>query len=73
MSRSFSDPRTVFELIRSEIPITENGFKIGELTGEVVCLECEQSQTNIDEIPHKEDCGQRYVHSRYYVEALLST
>jgi len=68
--RSFADPETAFHLVRSDTPITEDGFKIGELTGEVVCLECDESHTNIDEIPHEEDCSQRFVHSRFYADAM---
>lgn len=68
--RSFAESQTRFHLVRSDTPITEDGFKIGELTGEVVCLECDAAHTNIDEIPHAEDCSQRFVHSRFYLNAM---
>jgi len=70
MSRSFSDPETHFRLERSDTPITDDGFKIGELTGVVECLECGEAHTNIDEIPHAEDCSQRFVHSEFYVQSM---
>jgi len=72
MSRSFSDPKTHFRLVRSDTPITDDGFKLGELTGEIVCLACGESHDNIDEIPHEDDCAQRFVRSQWWRTQLRS-
>lgn len=68
--QSFSDPRTHFRLERSDTPVTVDGFTLGELTGVVECLECGESHTNIDEIPHAPDCDQRWVRSEWWVEQI---
>ena len=68
MSRSFSDPSTEFHLERSDTPVNVDGFKLGELTGEVTCLECDKTGENIDEIPHAPQCEQRWVRSDWWVE-----
>ena len=63
---SFADPRTHFQLIRGEAG--KSGGYVNEPTGEVRCELCGATHTNIDEIPHSEDCAQRFVHSGYYVK-----
>lgn len=70
MSKSFSSPETAFRLERSDTPVNVDGFKLGELTGVVECLACGEAHTNIDEIPHAEDCPQRWVRSEWWVEHL---
>ncbi len=72
MSRSFSDPETHFRLERSDTPITDDGFKLGELTGEVTCLACGKTGENVDEIPHAPECDQRWVRSEWWVEHMLA-
>jgi hypothetical protein len=62
---SFADPRTHFKLLRGEEG--ETGGHINEPTGEIRCELCDATHTNIDEIPHNEDCPQRFVHSGFYV------
>lgn len=66
---SFSDPDTEFELLRSDTPVSVDGFKLGEPTGEVKCEACGASHLNIDEIPHDEDCPQRFVKSYWWQDA----
>lgn len=68
--RSFTNPRTHFEVVKSTTPPTVDGFAINEPTGEVRCLECGESNGNIDEIPHKETCSQRFVHSKWYAGSM---
>jgi len=68
MARSFTDPDTEFRLGRSDTPVTEDGYKLGELTGEVICEACEQSAGNIDAINHLPDCPQSDVVSKYWRE-----
>lgn len=64
--RSFSDPDTEFRLLRSETSVDVDGYKLGELTGEVECIECGASAGNVDAIPHAKDCSQRDVFSEYW-------
>jgi len=66
--RSFTDPATEFRLLRSETPVDVDGYKFGELTGEVECLECGRSSGNIDTIAHEKNCSQRDVLSRWWRE-----
>lgn len=69
--KSFSDPDTEFALDRSDTPVSVDGFKIGEPTGLVVCEECDAEAHNVDEIPHAEDCSQRFTRSDWWVEHLF--
>jgi hypothetical protein len=76
MSRSFADPQTTFELVRSETPISEDGYKLGE-PKLVRCGECgadvlltEDPSPGIDELGHDPRCSQRWVRSRWWVEQL---
>jgi hypothetical protein len=64
--KSFSDPRTHFRVVRSDTPVSVDGFKLGEPTGQIECEECGASHLNIDEIPHKADCSQRFVKSAWW-------
>ena len=64
--RSFSHPTTAFEIVKSDTPPTVDGFAIGEPTGEVTCLACGESHLNVDEIPHKANCSQRYIKSQFW-------
>lgn len=68
--RSFSHPTTHFRLLKSDTPPTVDGFAIGEPTGLVSCIECRESNHNVDEIPHKPMCSQRYIKSRWWVESM---
>lgn len=70
--RSFTDPDTLFRIIRSDTPVWVDGFKIGEPTGEIECRECGAAHENIDDIPHEEDCSQRFVHSEWYADTMLN-
>lgn len=66
--RSFADPDTEFELLRSDTPVDVDGYKLGELTGDVKCAECGAVAENIDEVPHDHDCSQRWVASHWWAE-----
>lgn len=68
--RSFSDPDTHFHLIRSDTPVNVDGFKLGEFTGEVQCLECDEIAMTPEDISHPADCGQRFVVSRYWADRM---
>ncbi|WP_222912676.1 hypothetical protein [Natrinema sp. SYSU A 869] len=65
-------PDTEYKLIRSETPVDVYGFKLGEPTGEIEWEECGRSHLNIDEIPHTEDCPQRWACTDYWRERFLS-
>lgn len=67
--RSFADPETHFRVVRSETPVSVDGFAMGEPTGEIECADCGASHLNIDEIPHAPHCSQRFVKSRFWQEA----
>ena len=64
--RSFTDPGTEFLLKRSQTPVDVDGYKKGELTGEVECMECGASAGNIDAICHDKTCPQRDVFSEWW-------
>lgn len=64
--RSFTDPETHFELVRSETPVDVDGFKLGEPTGEVECCCCGASAAAPEYIAHEDGCAQADVTSRYY-------
>jgi hypothetical protein len=66
--RSFADPETHFALVRSETPVDVDGYKLGEPAGEVQCAECDAIADNVDEIPHRPTCPQRWVRSRWWAE-----
>lgn len=65
-TRSFSDPETEFDLLRSDTPVWVDGFKLGEPTGEVECTECGASAGAPEYIAHNKDCSQRDVTSKWY-------
>ena len=62
--RSFADPETHFEIIRSDLPVTVDGFALNEPTGEVRCDECGSVAMCVDQIDHDKGCPQSDVHSR---------
>lgn len=69
MPKSFSDPDTHFHLIRGSAgrPVAENGSRRrNQWTGEIRCCECGSVGENIDEIPHRPECSQRWVRSRFW-------
>lgn len=66
--RSFADPDTHFRIVRSDTPVSVDGYALGEPTGEVSCAECQATAMNVDEIPHRHGCSQRFVHSQWYAE-----
>ncbi|WP_135807331.1 hypothetical protein [Halorussus marinus] len=70
--RSFSDPDTHFAIVRSETPVTEDGYKVGE-PKRLECEECgagvlltEEPTPGIDELQHQPTCSQRFVKSRWW-------
>ncbi len=74
MSRSFSDPETHFEIVRSNTPVSEDGYKLGEPKF-VRCVECdadvlltEEPTPGIDELQHEKHCSQRWVRSQWWQE-----
>jgi len=66
--RSFADPDTEFVLVKSETPVSVDGFKLGEPTGEVQCAACGKVAGAPEYIPHEPDCPQRDVASEWYAE-----
>lgn len=50
------DPDTNYTLERSGTPVTEDGYKIGQHTGHVICEECYRSADHIEEIQHGPNC-----------------
>jgi hypothetical protein len=68
--QSFADPETHFSLVRSETPVSVDGVALNEPTGAVECCECRRQADNIDEIPHAEDCSQRFVRSEWWADHL---
>lgn len=64
--RSFSDPDTHFRLVRSDTPVSVDGFKIGEPTGEVECEDCGQSAAAPEHIAHLPGCDQVDVKSEWW-------
>ncbi|PGF16200.1 hypothetical protein CP556_08795 [Natrinema sp. CBA1119] len=72
MGQHALDPDTEFQVVRSETPVNVDGFKIGEPTGEIECCSCGRSALNIDEIPHRQDCDQRWARTDFWRERFLS-
>jgi len=66
--RWFTHPSTHFTLVREEQPVGHGGITAPRPTGEVQCNECGAVAENIDEIPHDQDCPQRFAVSRWYAE-----
>lgn len=66
--RSFSDPDTHFRLVRSDTPVSVDGHKIGEPTGEVECEDCGRVAAAPEYIPHAPGCDQKNVLSDYFAE-----
>lgn len=70
--KSFADPETEFEIVASDSPITQDGYKIGE-PKLLCCRECsaavlltEEPTPGIDELQHEKHCSQRWVKSRWW-------
>jgi|GEM_PF-1807465 len=77
--QSVYDRRTQFEIVRSESPVSEDGYKIGEpkllqcdACGASVLL-TEEPSPGIDELQHERDCPQRYARTDSWREAFLGT
>jgi len=66
MSRSFADPDTEFELVKSDTPVSVDGHALDEPTGEVRCVECGRISAAPEYIPHLPTCPQGDVTSRWY-------
>lgn len=52
-------PETEYRLVRSGTPVTEDGFKLGAPTGEVVCAACGRGAMAVEAIQHAPDCENR--------------
>lgn len=64
---------TEFKLVRSETPISEDGYKIGEpklLTCEYCSAEAllteDPSDPGVDDLSHDRHCPQRFVRSEWF-------
>lgn len=73
------DPETEFEITRSETPVSEDGYKLGE-PKYLECAHCsarvlltEAPSRGIDELGHDPDCRQRWARTRWWREHFLST
>jgi len=72
MCRSFADPDTEFELLRSDTPVDVDGYKLGE-PKKLQCPECGASvlltpepSPGVDELQHHPQCPQRWVRSEWW-------
>ncbi|QRY26390.1 hypothetical protein [Halobacterium sp. BOL4-2] len=72
--KSVYDPSTEFEIARSETPISEDGYKIGE-PKYLECAYCsarvlltEEPSPGIDELQHDPFCGQRFARTTWWQE-----
>jgi len=72
--RSFTDPDTEFEIVKSGTPPSVDGLAITE-PKYLRCAECgaqvridgpDGHQTTIDNLPHDRQCEQRDVTSQYF-------
>lgn len=70
MPRSFADPGTHFHLVRSDTPYVVDGHGLDAPTDEVECTACGRAAENIDEIPHRHDCPQRFCRSEWWADHL---
>ncbi|MCD2204390.1 hypothetical protein [Halobacterium sp. KA-6] len=73
------DPSTEFEIQRSETPISEDGYKLGE-PKYLECAHCsarvlltEEPSPGVDELPHDPDCPQRWARTPWWRDHFLST
>lgn len=55
----WSDPNTEFILEKSGTPLDEDGFKLGEPTGHIICEECGRAAMHIERINHGRVDGSR--------------
>ena len=65
-------PDTEYRIVRSDTPVWDDGFKVGEPTGEIECCACGRSALNIDEIPHRQDCPQRWARTDFWRDQFLN-
>lgn len=66
------DRDTEYRVVRSETSIDIDGFRVGEPTGEIECCACGRSAMNIDEIPHTQECPQRWARTEYWRQRFLA-
>jgi hypothetical protein len=66
------DPSTEFEIERSQTPVSEDGYKIGE-PKYLECTHCtarvlltEEPSPGIDELPHDPYCDQRFAKTTWW-------
>ncbi|ELY83455.1 hypothetical protein [Natrinema gari] len=71
MNQDALAPETEYRVVRSDTPVDVDGFKIGEPTGEIMCEACHRRAKNIDEIPHAQDCPQRWTRTDFWRERFL--
>jgi len=70
--QSFADAQTHFSIERSETPVTEDGYKIGEPKHlkceycEAAVLLTEEPSPGVDELAHTPECPQRWVKSEWW-------
>lgn len=64
-ARSFADPQTEYSLVIREVPVGRGGCR-ADMVVAIKCDGCGNRATNIDEIPHANDCPQRFAHSDWY-------
>lgn len=72
MTVSPFDAATVYEIRRSDSPITVDGYKIGE-PKRLRCAECGASvlltpdpSAGVDDLQHDPDCSQRWARSEWW-------
>lgn len=77
MSLTPWDSETEYRIERSETPVTEDGYKIGEPKW-LICETCtahvlltEEPSAGVDELDHDLDCPQRWVRSEWWSEQFL--
>lgn len=71
--RSPFDPDTEFTIERSESPISEDGYKIGEpkilsceFCNASVLITEDPSSPGVDDLSHERDCPQRFARSQWW-------
>jgi hypothetical protein len=72
------DPETEFEIGRSQTPVSEDGYKLGE-PKTLSCRHCsaevlltpDPGDPGVDDLSHDKDCPQRWVRSEWWTEHLL--
>lgn len=71
------DPSTEFEIVRSETPVSEDGYKLGE-PKYLRCPRCqadvlltEEPTPGLDELPHAPGCRQRFAKTPWWRDHFL--